>query len=284
MSSSCRPAPTPTCRTGSPASSAGSSTTTRDAGPLDGSIRFLEGAGRRATLELVAEAVLDLVRDGTAPEEIAIVCPALERVRASLETAFGALGIPFAVESRSRLGATAFGQALLSLLRFTWSNGTRRELFSFLRTPYSGVARPDVDFLEGRLRGRAVLRGDRTLEETTKLRTGRPLPMLELIGSEAAPVEAVRAVVRTMLRNAYGLGAPPVSAAAKRDLRAVDAVGARPRRARAAAVGRGRDRRGRRPRRRSSARPCAATRQASRVASPCSTWPGSARGGSTPSS
>ena len=194
-------------------------------GPLDGSIRFLEGAGRRATLELVAEAVLDLVREGTAPEEIAIVCPALERVRASLETAFGALGIPFAIESRSRLGATAFGQALLSLLRFTWSGGTRRELFSFLRTPYSGVARPDVDFLEGRLRGRAVLRGDRTLEETTKLRTGRPLPMLELIGSEAAPVEAARAVVRTMLRNAYGLGAPPVTAAAKRDLRAVDAVG-----------------------------------------------------------
>jgi len=195
-------------------------------GPLDGSIRFLEGAGRRATLELVAQAVLDLVRDGTSPDEIAIVCPALERVRASLETAFGALGIPYAVESRSRIGATAFGQALLSLLRFTWSNGTRRELFAFLRTPYSGVARPDVDFLEGRMRGRAVLRGDRTLEETTKLRTGRPLPMLELIGSEAAPAEAVRAVVRAMLRNAYGLGAPPVSGTAKRDLRAADAVGA----------------------------------------------------------
>ena len=194
-------------------------------GPLDGSIRFLEGAGRRATLELVAEAVLDLVRDGAAPEEIAIVCPALDRTRATLETAFGSLGIPFAIESRARLGATAFGQALLSLLRFTWQNGTRRELFSFLRTPYSGLTRPDVDFLEGRLRGRAVLRGDRTLEETTKLRTGRPLPMLELIGSEAAPVESVRAVVRTMLRNAYGLGAPPVTAAAKRDLRAVDAAG-----------------------------------------------------------
>ena len=37
---------------------------------------------------------------------------------------------------------TAFGQALLSLLRFTWSSGTRRELFSFLRTPYAGLARP----------------------------------------------------------------------------------------------------------------------------------------------
>ena len=109
-------------------------------GDLDGSIRFLEGAGRRATLELVAESVLDLVRGGTAPEEIAIVCPTLERTRASLETAFGSLGIPVAVESRQRLGGTAFGQALLSLLRFSWAAGTRRELFSFLRTPYSGLA------------------------------------------------------------------------------------------------------------------------------------------------
>ena len=219
-----------------------------ETGPLDGSIRFLEGAGRRATLELVAEAVLDLVREGTAPEEIAVVCPALERVRASLETAFGALGIPFAIESRSRLGATAFGQALLSLLRFTWSGGTRRELFSFLRTPYSGVARPDVDFLEGRLRGRAVLRGDRTLEETTKLRTGRPLPMLELIGSEAAPVAAARAVVRTMLAQRVR----PRRAARDDGCEARPARGGRggrrPRRARAARGGRGRDRRGRRAR------------------------------------
>ena len=158
--------------------------------PLDGSIRFLEGAGRRATLELVAETVLELVRGGTAPEEIAIVCPSLERSRASIETAFGSLGVPIAIEARPRLATTAFGQALLSLLRFAWSNGTRRELFSFLRTPYGGLGRADVDFLEGRLRGRAVLRGDRTVEETTKLRTGRPLPMLELLAAEEEPLAA----------------------------------------------------------------------------------------------
>jgi len=191
---------------------------------LDGSIRFLEGAGRRATLELVAKAVLELVGHGTAPEDIAIVCPSLDRSRASIETAFGALGVPLAIEGRPRLGATAFGQALLSLLRFSWSNGTRRELFAFLRTPYGGLARTDVDFLEGRLRGRAVLRGDRTVEETTKLRTGRPLPILELIASESEPLGAARAVVLAMLRNAYGLGSPPSTTLAKRDLRAADAA------------------------------------------------------------
>jgi ATP-dependent helicase/DNAse subunit B len=192
---------------------------------LDSSVRFLEGAGRRATLELVAETVLELVRDGVAPEQIGIVCPSLDRSRASIETAFGALGVPVSVEARLRLAATAFGQALLSLLRFAWGNGTRPQLFSFLRTPYAGLGRSDVDFLEGRLRGRAVVRGDRTIEETTKLRTGRPLPMLELLADEDEPLAAVRAVVLQMARNAYGLGSPPVGAVAKRDLRAAEAAG-----------------------------------------------------------
>ena len=160
-----------TCQLGSRTSSATSSTTA----PLGrvSTARFASSkapAGERRS-SCVAETILDLVRDGVAPEEIAVVCPSLERSRASIETAFGSLGVPVAIEARPRLGTTAFGQALLSLLRFAWSNGTRRELFAFLRTPYGGLARPDVDFLEGRLRGRAVLRGDRTVEETTKLRT-----------------------------------------------------------------------------------------------------------------
>ncbi len=194
--------------------------------PLDGSIRFLEGAGRRATLELVAEQVLDLVRGGMPAEAIAVVCPSLERLRPSLEAAFGGLGVPLAFEARPRLAATVFGQALLSLLRFSWSNGTRRELFAFLRTPYSGLGRSDVDFLEGRLRGRAVLRGDRIREELPKLRNGRPLPVLDLVEAEpdSDPLSAARVLSQTMLRNAYGLGAPPVSPAARRDLRAADAV------------------------------------------------------------
>ncbi|MCY7302158.1 MAG: exodeoxyribonuclease V subunit gamma, partial [Thermoleophilia bacterium] len=192
--------------------------------PLDGSIRFLEGAGRRATLESLAETILDLVREGTDPEEIAVVCPSLERSRASIETAFGTLGVPFSVEGQTRLGTTAFGQSLLSLLRFAWSNGTRRDLFAFLRTPYGGLGRSDVDFLEGRLRGRAVLRGERTLEEMTKLRTGRPLPILEAIASEDGSLAAAASIVETMLRNAYGLGMPPTAMSARRDLRAADAA------------------------------------------------------------
>ena len=183
-----------TSRTGSRTSNATSSTTApagraRQLDPLP------RGGRSARDARALAETVLDLVRDGTAPEQIAVVCPSLERSRASIETAFGSLGVPVAIEARPRLGATAFGQALLSLLRFSWSNGTRRDLFAFLRTPYGGLRRPDVDFLEGRLRGRAVLRGDRTVEETTKLRTGRPLPILELWPRRRGPSPAARAAV-----------------------------------------------------------------------------------------
>ena len=252
--------------------------------PLDSSVRFLEGAGRRATLELVAETVLELVRDGIAPEEIAIVCPSLERSRASIETAFGALGVPVSIEARPRLAATAFGQALLSLLRFAWGNGTRRELFSFLRTPYAGLGRSDVDFLEGRLRGRAVVRGDRTIEETTKLRTGRPLPMLELLADEDAPLAAARAVVLAMARNAYGLGSPPVSGGGQARSPRRRSRGRDPRRARAAAGGRDRDsHRGRAHGPRPRHRPRRRSRRA-RAASRCSTSRAPARAASRRSS
>ena len=137
-------------------SSARSSARRASAPELDGSIRFLEGAGLRGTLELVAEEVLALLRSGTEADEIAVVCPSLDRWRAPLDTAFTTLGVPYALEGRLRLGQTPFGQALLALLRYAWLDGERRDLFAFLRSPFSGLSRPHVDFLEGRLRGRGV--------------------------------------------------------------------------------------------------------------------------------
>src|SRR6266536_2465664 len=61
---------------------------------LAGELRFLEGAGTRATLELVGEQILELLRKGAPAEEIAVVCPQLDPLRAPLETAFSTLGIP----------------------------------------------------------------------------------------------------------------------------------------------------------------------------------------------
>ena len=104
--------------------------------PLEGTIRFFEGAGTRGTLELVAEEVLALLRSGTAPEEVAIVCDSVERWRAPLETVLGSFGVPYAVDEYVRLAETTFGGALLALLRFAWLGGGRGDLFTFLRSPF----------------------------------------------------------------------------------------------------------------------------------------------------
>jgi ATP-dependent helicase/DNAse subunit B len=190
---------------------------------LDGSLRFLEGAGIRGTLELVADEILALLREGTSADEIAVACPSLDRWRAPLDTAFSTLGVPYALEGRLRFGQTPFGQALLSLLRYAWLDGRRRDLFAFLRSPYSALARHHVDFLEGRLRGRGVTEPERVEEEVAKLR-GQPLPHLDAVGAADDPLAAVRELARAMVSAAHRLDAPPTHEAARLDLRAHEAA------------------------------------------------------------
>ena len=145
--------------------------------PIDGAVRFFEGAGARGALELVGEELLAVLRSGTPPENIGIILPSVERWRAPLETALGTLGVPYAVDGQVRVAQTPFGQALTAMLRFAWLGGTRRDLFTFLRSPFSGLERRAVDFVEGRLRGRAIQTPERVVEEAEKLR-GAPLPSL----------------------------------------------------------------------------------------------------------
>jgi ATP-dependent helicase/DNAse subunit B len=191
---------------------------------LEGAVRFFEGAGTRGALELVAEELLALVRSGTPPEAIGVVCPSLDRLQAPLETALGTLGVPYAIEAPIALAKTAYGQALVALLRFAWLEGGRGDLYAFLRSPYSGFARSSVDFLEGRLRGRAVESAERVEEETIRLRDGQPLPPLEILRSAPSPLAAVQTLAGAMLRAAYGLESPSATETARQDLRAHDAV------------------------------------------------------------
>jgi ATP-dependent helicase/DNAse subunit B len=196
--------------------------------PLEGAIRFFEGAGGRGTLELVGEELLDLVRGGTPPEEIGIVVPNVDRVRGALDTVLGQFGVPYSVDGEVRITQTPLGQALAALLRFAWSensrsNGTRTDLFTYLRSPFSGLQRRSVDFVEGRLRGRAVQNPERVVEEAEKLR-GASFPALDELRAAEEPVAAVREQVTRMLRSAHGVDHPPADDASRLDLRAFDAI------------------------------------------------------------
>ena len=190
---------------------------------LDGSLQFLEGAGLRGTVELVAGEALALVRSGVAPERIGIVCESPERWRAPLDSAFGILGIPYAIEHAFRLAETPLGNALVALLRFEAPGGGRSDLFAFLRSPFAGLERRSVDFVEGRLRGRAVSDPARVEEESERLR-GAPLVALAELRADEEPVAGARRLLRTMVRNAWGLDAPPVAEDARGDARAYRAA------------------------------------------------------------
>ena len=194
-----------------------------NAPPLDGVIRFFEGAGSRGTLELVGEEVLELARGGMASEQIGIVVPGYDRIRGAIETVLGSLGIPYAVDGELRLTQTPLVHALAALLRFAWGGGTRTDLFGYLRSPFSGLERRSVDFVEGRLRGRAVQAPERVVEEAERLR-GASLPALDELRQAADPVAAVRELAERMLRDAYGLERPPADAASRLDLRAYEAL------------------------------------------------------------
>ncbi len=191
--------------------------------PLDGSLQFLEGAGTRGTVELLASEIVALVREGTPPDRIGVVCDSPERWRSSIEAVLGQLDVPHALEHTSRLGETTLGRALLALLRFGWLAGARGELFAFLRSPFSGLERRSVDFVEGRLRGRAITEPTRIEEESEKLR-GAPVPALVELRAAADPVAAARGLLCTMIRNAWGLTSPPTIDDARGDARAYRAA------------------------------------------------------------
>src|SRR5947208_9886064 len=190
---------------------------------LDAAVRFFECAGVRGTLELVGDELLHLLRSGTSAEQIAIIAPSLDGWRAPLETVLGGLGVPYAIASRARVGSTPLGHALLQVLRYTWLDGGRRELFSYLRSPYSGLGRSSVDFVEGRLRGRAIHTPARVEEEAEKLREA-PIPQLAELRAPPSPLAAGRARVRAMLPAAYRPAAPPAGETSRLDLRSYGAA------------------------------------------------------------
>ncbi|HSI96818.1 MAG TPA: hypothetical protein VK926_00510, partial [Gaiellaceae bacterium] len=191
--------------------------------PLDGSLQFLEGAGARGTVELLGSELLSLLGSGTEPERIGVVCESPDRWRAALDAVLGPLGIPYAMEHGPRLGETPLGRALLSLLRFGLLGGSRGDLFAFLRSPFSGLERRSVDFVEGRLRGRAISDPERVEQEAERLR-GAPVPALVELRAGEDPVTAARVLLQTMVRNAWGLDAPPTTDDALEDAQAYRAA------------------------------------------------------------
>ncbi len=128
----------------------------------DGSLILLRSAGTRTEAEAIAAHASRLIRDGAAPDEIAIALrdPARrgEEIRAALE----ANGIAAALEAEVPVAGTSVGGALVALLEAEFGSRRASDLLRFLRGP-SGFSPGRVDWLERRLRRQRVRDADTAL-------------------------------------------------------------------------------------------------------------------------
>jgi ATP-dependent helicase/DNAse subunit B len=98
-------------------------------------ISFHSAGGERAEVELAAARVLQLLRDGVTPGDVAVVFRDPNRYSSLLEQVFGAYGIPYSIDRKIRFGHTGLGRGLLALIRAAGPDGTADDLLAYLRTP-----------------------------------------------------------------------------------------------------------------------------------------------------
>ncbi|MEA2126304.1 MAG: hypothetical protein QOI80_3086, partial [Solirubrobacteraceae bacterium] len=122
--------------------------------PPNGAIRLLEAGGERAEAELIGAALLELVEEGAAPGDIAVLVRTPEQAPLLAQT-LEAYGLPVERAERARLGETRLGAGLLAYGAAALG-GTAGDLLTWLRTPGKVAAAETVDALEQRLRRAAV--------------------------------------------------------------------------------------------------------------------------------
>jgi ATP-dependent helicase/DNAse subunit B len=98
-------------------------------------VSFHSAGGERAEVELVAARLLDLLRDGVTPGDVAVVFRDPSRYSSLLEQVFGAYGIPYSIDRTLPFGHTGLGRGLLALIRASGPGGTAEDLLAYLRTP-----------------------------------------------------------------------------------------------------------------------------------------------------
>ena len=98
-------------------------------------VSFHSAGGERAEVELVAARLLELLRAGVMPGDVAVVFREPTAYSSLLEQVFGAYGIPYSIDRTLPFGHTGLGRGLLALIRAAGSAGTADDLLAYLRTP-----------------------------------------------------------------------------------------------------------------------------------------------------
>ncbi|MBD0281497.1 MAG: PD-(D/E)XK nuclease family protein [Thermoleophilaceae bacterium] len=131
----------------------------------DGAIAFHSAGGERAEVELAGARVLELLRDGVRPGELAVVFRDPGAQASLIEQVFGAYGIPYALDRWIPLCHTGVGRGLLALVRSAILDGSADDLLAYLRTP--GLLR--VQGLADRLEAQVRREGAHSAAEAREL-------------------------------------------------------------------------------------------------------------------
>ena len=163
-------------------------------------ISFHSAGGERAEVELAGARVLELLREGVAPGDVAVVFRDPSRYASLVEQVFGAYGIPYSIDQVVPLGHTGAGRGLLALLRCSLLDGTADDLLAWLRTP--GLL--EVPGLADRLEAKARREGALTAAQARALweREHWKLDALDRL-SDAADTEALAAELERALGRLF---------------------------------------------------------------------------------
>jgi hypothetical protein len=150
--------------------------------PPNGAVRLLEAGGERAEAELAGAEVLELMREGVDPEDVAVLVRGPSRPL--FAQVLGGYGIPVAADAEAPLGRTRLGAAVLAAARAALEHGEARDLLVWLRAPGKLRSLDAVDVLEAQLR-----RGEVTSAAEARRRWeragGRPLAELDALAAAA---------------------------------------------------------------------------------------------------
>jgi ATP-dependent helicase/DNAse subunit B len=116
----------------------------------NGAVRLLEAGGERAEAELIGAALLELVRDGAAPGDIAVLARDAEQ-GPLLQQVLESYGLPVERAERVPVARTRLGAGVLAFARAALG-GSVGDLLGWLRTPGKVADARVVDELERRAR------------------------------------------------------------------------------------------------------------------------------------
>ena len=177
----------------------------------DGGVRLLEAVSNAGEARAVIGAASAMLQRGIPADRIVVVVPGAGARAGRLASELEAASIPVVVDRVEPFAAVPFGGALLALCRYAWHGGDRDDLFRWLRSPASGVARPFVDDCEARLRMRGEQRPHEVLGVLQAEPKGRRLGDLDTLRGADDPLAALRVVLEGCAPRLFGLTAQLVA-------------------------------------------------------------------------